>query len=70
MLRSLAGYWRVFGTGLGFLPVGIGGVIVFPLLNVLVWGRERRTVMARDLIGLTFRCIVRSMRAMGVFAID
>lgn len=67
MLRSLAGYWRVFGTGLGFLPVGIGGVMVFPLLNVFVWGRERRTVMARDLIGLTFRCIVRSMRAMGVF---
>jgi 1-acyl-sn-glycerol-3-phosphate acyltransferase len=67
MLCSLAGYWRVFGTGLGFLAVGIGGVIIFPLLNVLVWARERRAVIARDLIGLTFRGIVGSMRAMGVF---
>ena len=67
MLGSLAGYWRVFGTGLGFLPVGIGGVIVFPLLNVLVWRPDRRAVIARNLIGLTFRGIVRSMRALGVF---
>jgi len=67
MWRNLRGYWRVFGTGLGFLTVGIGGVIVFPLINVFVWRRERRMEIARDLIGLTFRCIVRSMRAMGVF---
>jgi len=67
MLRNLAGYWRVFGTGLGFLPVGIGGVIVFPLLNFFVWRPDPRAVIARNLIGLTFRCIVRSMRAMGVF---
>ncbi|MGH7796404.1 MAG: lysophospholipid acyltransferase family protein [Candidatus Binatia bacterium] len=67
MLSNFGGYWRVFGTGLGFLAVGIGGVIVFPLLNVFVRGHERRTVIARDLIGLTFLCIVRSMRAMGVF---
>ena len=67
MLRSLAGYWRVFGTGLGFLPVGLGGVIVFPLLNVFVWRPDRRAMIARSLIGFTFRGIVRSMRAMGVF---
>lgn len=67
MPGKLASYWRVFGTGLGFLAVGIGGVIVFPLLNVFIRERERRAVIARDLIGYTFRCIVRSMRAMGVF---
>ena len=67
MWRNPAVYWRVFGTGMGFLAVGIGGVIVFPLLNVFVRGCERRAVIARDLIGFTFRCIVRSMRAMGVF---
>ena len=67
MLNKLSHFWRVFGTGLGFLAIGIGGVIVFPLLNVLVRRRDRRTAMARDLIGFTFRCIVRSMRAMGVF---
>jgi 1-acyl-sn-glycerol-3-phosphate acyltransferase len=67
MRRSLAGCWRVFGTSLGFLAVGIGGVIVFPLLNILVSPPDRRTRIARRMIGLTFRCIVRSMRAMGVF---
>jgi 1-acyl-sn-glycerol-3-phosphate acyltransferase len=67
MLNKVGHFWRVFGTGLGFLAVGIGGVIVFPVLNVLIRRRERRTAMARDLIGFTFRCIVRSMRAMGVF---
>jgi len=67
MLANVAGYWRVFGTGLGFFAVGLGGVIVFPLLNVFVWRRERRAVIARDLIGFAFRCIVRSMRAIGVF---
>jgi 1-acyl-sn-glycerol-3-phosphate acyltransferase len=67
MVRKLRGYWRVFGTGLGFLAVGLGGVIVFPAFNVLVRPPERRTPMARKLIAFTFRCIVRSMRAMGVF---
>jgi 1-acyl-sn-glycerol-3-phosphate acyltransferase len=67
MLANFTGYWRVFGTGLGFLAIGIGGVIVFPLLHVFVRGRERRAVIARDMIGFAFRCIVRSMRAIGVF---
>lgn len=67
MLSSVGNYWRVFGTGLGFLAIGIGGILVFPLVNIFIRGRQRRTDMARDLIGFTFRCIVRSMRAMGVF---
>ena len=67
MLHRAGLFWRVFGTGLGFLAIGIGGIVVFPLLNVFVRRRDRRTAVARDLIGLTFRCIVRSMRAMGVF---
>jgi 1-acyl-sn-glycerol-3-phosphate acyltransferase len=67
MLRSVIRFWRVFGTGLGFLAIGVGGVLVFPLINVFVPRRQRRTDLARDLIGFTFRCIVRSMRAMGVF---
>jgi 1-acyl-sn-glycerol-3-phosphate acyltransferase len=67
MLANLVGCWRVFGTALGFLAVGIGGVLVFPLLNAFIRDREWRTVIARDLIGLAFRWIVRSMRAMGVF---
>jgi 1-acyl-sn-glycerol-3-phosphate acyltransferase len=67
MLSSFAHCRRVFGTGLGFVAVGVGGVFVFPLLNVFIWRREARVAVARDVIGFAFRCIVRSMRALGVF---
>jgi len=70
MIDSLRFFWRVFGTSLGFLAVGIGGVLVFPFVNVFVRRRQRRTAATRDLIGFTFRCIVWSMRAMGVFTYD
>lgn len=70
MLHSFAGYWRVFGTALGFLAVGFGGVFIFPFLNIFVSGRERRAAIARDVIGFGFRCIIRSMRAMGVFEFE
>jgi len=67
MFSSFAHCRRVFGTGLGFVAVGVGGVFVFPLLNVLIRRRETRTAVARDVIGFAFRCIVRCMRALGVF---
>ncbi len=67
MSSSLKRYWRVLCTGVGFLPIGIGGLFVFPLLNLMVRQPKRRRVIARDLVQLTFRCIVRSMCALGVF---
>lgn len=67
MLSSIQRFWRVLGTGLGFLPVGIGGVLIFPVLNLMVREPKRRRTIARDLVQLTFRCIVRSMCALGVF---
>jgi 1-acyl-sn-glycerol-3-phosphate acyltransferase len=70
MVNSFRHFWRVFGTSLGFLAVGVGGVLVFPFVNVFIRRRQRRTDTARDVIGFTFRCIVRSMRAMGVFTYD
>lgn len=63
-------YWRVFATGLSFVSFGIGGillrVLVFPMLNLLVWQRQRRTEFARDIIRLTFRAFVGLMRILGV----
>jgi 1-acyl-sn-glycerol-3-phosphate acyltransferase len=67
MLNGLRRYWRVFGTGLGFLAVGVGGVFIFPVLNLVIRERQRRKVIARNLVQLTFRGIVRSMCAFGVF---
>jgi len=67
MLSGIRRSWRVFGTGLGFLAVGVGGVFVFPVLNLVIRERQRRKVIARKLVQLTFRGIVRSMCAFGVF---
>ncbi len=67
MFNRIVGYWRVFGTGLSFVVVGVGGILVFPVLNVVIRSRERRSLIARHVIQLTFRCIVSLMRGMGVF---
>jgi 1-acyl-sn-glycerol-3-phosphate acyltransferase len=67
MLNRVVRCWRVFGTGLSFVAVGMGGVFVFPVLNIVIRSRERRAVIARHLIQLAFRCIVGLMRVMGVF---
>ena len=70
MFNSFAHCRRVFGTGVGFVAVGVGGVFIFPLLNVFIRRRGARTALARDVIGFAFHCIVRTMRAMGVFLYD
>ncbi len=67
MFRSVVRYWRVFGTGLSFVAVGVGGVFVFPMLNLIVRNPQRRSLIARQVIRFTFRCIVALMRTMGVF---
>lgn len=67
MVRRLGQLWRLFGTGLSFAVVGFGGVLVFPALNIPLVDRRRRSIAARRVIGLTFRCIIGLMRAMGVF---
>jgi 1-acyl-sn-glycerol-3-phosphate acyltransferase len=67
MFSGFKRYGRVLGTGLGFLAVGIGGIFIFPVLNLTVREPKRRKAIARDLVQFTFRCIVRSMCALGVF---
>jgi 1-acyl-sn-glycerol-3-phosphate acyltransferase len=67
MFSRIGRYWRVFGTGLSFVAVGIGGVFVFPVLNIFIRSRQLRSVIARHVIRFTFRCIVGLMRVMGVF---
>jgi 1-acyl-sn-glycerol-3-phosphate acyltransferase len=70
MFSRIVRCWRVFGTGLSFVAVGIGGVFVFPVLNIFIRSRPLRSVIARHVIRLTFRCIVGLMRVMGVFRYD
>lgn len=63
-------YWRVFATGFSFVSFGIGGIVlrvlVFPMLNLLVWHRAQRTAFARGIIRFTFRSFVALMRGLGV----
>jgi 1-acyl-sn-glycerol-3-phosphate acyltransferase len=70
MFESARHYGRIFGAGLGFAAVGIGGILVFPALNILIWNRERRTDVARYVIRVTFRCIVGLMQLLGVFRFE
>jgi 1-acyl-sn-glycerol-3-phosphate acyltransferase len=63
-------YWRVFATGLSFSLFGVGGLalrlLVFPLLNLMVWQGERRVAWSRAVIRLAFRAYVELMRILGV----
>jgi 1-acyl-sn-glycerol-3-phosphate acyltransferase len=67
MFSRIVRWWRVFGTGLSFAAVGIGGVFVFPVLNIVIRSRQQRSAVARRVIRFTFRCILGLMRVMGVF---
>ena len=67
MLKRIDRCWRVFGVALSFIAIGVGGLMIFPLLHLVIRQRQRRQNIARDLIRLTFRAIVRSMCAFGVF---
>jgi 1-acyl-sn-glycerol-3-phosphate acyltransferase len=67
MIERIEWCWRVFGVALSFIAIGIGGLFIFPLLHIVIRQRERRQNIARDLIRLSFRAIVRSMCAFGVF---
>jgi len=67
-------YWRICGTGIGFLAFGIGALLLrlvaFPLLNLLVRDRQRRTLWARHFIRWSFRCLIELMRVLGVIRYD
>ena len=73
-LQILAGklsiYWRLLATGASFLIFGLGGLALragfFPLLFLLVRQRQRRMVMAREVIRIAFRGFVGLMQVVGV----
>ena len=62
--------WRVLATGFCFAVFGLGGVVlgfvVFPLLRLLIWNRQRRIRMARSTIRMVFRFFIGLMQQLGV----
>lgn len=70
MFEWISLYWRVFATGLSFLVFGISGLLlriaVFPLINTVVWQRQKRIALAREVIRIAFRGFVGLMQMLGV----
>ncbi|MDQ4628957.1 lysophospholipid acyltransferase family protein [Janthinobacterium lividum] len=66
--------WRTIATAFSFAAFGLGGlllrVLVFPVLQVLVWRRETRIACARAIIRWSFRLYIGLMRFLGVLRYD
>lgn len=67
---SFSRYWRMFATGLSFAVFGLGGLVLrlllFPLLNLAVWRKKKRTAAARAVIQQAFLGFVGLMNLLGV----
>jgi 1-acyl-sn-glycerol-3-phosphate acyltransferase len=70
MLSRVDCYWRVAGTAFNFFVFGLGGlllrVLVFPLINLLIWERQLRTMLARGVIRHAFRAFIGLLRLVGI----
>jgi len=70
-MERLDNLWRLFATGLSFAVFGIGGIVltitVFPVINLLVRDRRRRTELAQRAVHRVFRVFRGFMVTMGVF---
>ncbi len=71
---SLERCWRIAATGFCFALFGFGGMLVlclaFPLLRLLVWRRERRQALARDIVHFSFRFFCKVMTTVGVISYE
>ena len=71
---SLERCWRIAATGFCFAVFGFGGLVVlclvFPLLRLLIWRRERRQALARDVVSLSFRLFCKLMTTTGVISFE
>jgi 1-acyl-sn-glycerol-3-phosphate acyltransferase len=74
MLECIERGWRVCATGLCFLIFGAGGLLlrllVFPLIRLMIWDRQRQILLARTVIHWTFRAFIALMRALGVMSYE
>ena len=70
MLNKLFYCWRVLATGFCFALFGVGGlmlrVLVFPLLNVILFNPTTRIRAVRTIIRINFRMFVGVMHVLGV----
>lgn len=66
--------WRLIATALSFAIFGLGGLaialIAFPLMNLLIRNRERRTAFAQATVHCVWRFYVRLMAGLGVLSYE
>lgn len=69
MAAALNRLWRLFGTALGFVLFGLGGLLLslcwFPLLALCLRG-ERRRILAQASIKQSFRLFMGMLKGLGV----
>ncbi len=74
MIERLDNLWRLFATGVSFAVFGIGGIVltvtVFPVINLLIHDRRRRTELAQRTVHQTFRVFRCFMVSMGVIEFE
>lgn len=65
--------WRLVWTGMAFVLFGLGGLLltlmVFPLINLLIVDREKRSSVAQWLVHRAFRLHVSYMTTFGVIGV-
>jgi 1-acyl-sn-glycerol-3-phosphate acyltransferase len=66
--------WRLIGTGLGFVALGFGGMVlaltIIPLASLLTRDPETRTRRAQTIIRASLQLYVLVLRALGVIRVD
>lgn len=74
LIQHLGHAWRTTATGFCFAVFGVGGLtmrlVIFPVLNLAVSQRERRTRWARGVIHYAFRGFVGLMSHCGVMSYE
>jgi 1-acyl-sn-glycerol-3-phosphate acyltransferase len=76
LLQALERFVRLITTALSFALFGLGGlffsIVVFPLLYVVVWDRQKRAAIAQACVHGLWRAFIRAMALMGTtsFEID
>ncbi len=74
MVARLSYYWRLLGTGVGFVSFGIGGLVmgclVAPSIFLLVKHPQKRAAAFRGAIHYCFRLHIGTLRFLGVLTYE
>jgi 1-acyl-sn-glycerol-3-phosphate acyltransferase len=74
MMRALDRFWRLIATAISFALFGVGGLfialVVFPLINLVIRDRAKRTEFAQATVHAIWRFYVKVMVAIGVLTYE